>query len=82
VAGAGVGAQAVVSSAPLQPAATVLAALVALGAVLGAALWYRRRRRPGAASSPIAEAAPAAPAVPAVPAASADPPALAALTQR
>jgi copper transport protein len=45
VAGAGTGANAVVSSAPLKPAVTVLAVVVALGSVLAAALWYRRRRR-------------------------------------
>lgn len=45
VAGAGTGANALVSSAPLKPTVTAFAVVVAIGAAAVAALWYRRRRR-------------------------------------
>jgi copper transport protein len=47
VAGARTGADAVVSSAPLKPVVTVLAVVLAVGSVVGASLWYRRRRTAG-----------------------------------
>ncbi|GAA1824357.1 copper resistance protein CopC/CopD [Planosporangium flavigriseum] len=45
VAGAGTGPNALVSSAPLKPAVAALAAVLAVGSLAGAALWYRRRIR-------------------------------------
>jgi copper transport protein len=49
VGGAKSGAETVVSAAPLKPAVTILAVVVAVGSLLAAALWYRRRRTATAA---------------------------------
>ncbi|NJC73802.1 copper resistance protein CopC/CopD [Planosporangium thailandense] len=46
VAGAGTGSKAVVSSAPVKPAATVLAGVAAVAGLIVLAVWYARRRRP------------------------------------
>jgi copper transport protein len=56
VAGTGTGADTVVSSAPLKPAVTALAVVVAVGALVGVVWWYRRRRVTGSA---VGAAAPA-----------------------
>jgi copper transport protein len=52
VAGSATGADPLVSSAPLRPLLSVLALVVAVGGLVGAALWYRRRRR--ATGAPVA----------------------------
>jgi copper transport protein len=55
VAGSATGADPLVSSAPLRPLLSVLALVVAVGGLVGAVLWYRRRRR--ATGAPVARPA-------------------------